>query len=184
MPTHLLTFMQLYSPEYVPCLCQVGARNTKTNLLDLASNLVLTNTGQSLGTCARPSQNGATFANCYFTSSGPGIGPHNSFSQVLDTLSYGSSLHYVYRSHHLSGQDNFNDSFNLYNITYEYGFPLNLDYKVFQYNANFNNHRFALESPRGVEKYFAMEVEKEAMAGPFDIKLFTKTHFFTSYGQK
>ena len=59
----------------------------------------------------------------------------------------------------------------------EYGFPLNLDYKVFQYNANINNHRSALENPRGVEKYFAMEVEKEAMAGPFDIKPFTKTHF-------
>ena len=36
----------LYSPEYVPSLCQVGARSSDTNLLDLASNLVFTNTGQ------------------------------------------------------------------------------------------------------------------------------------------
>ena len=68
----------LYSPEYVPSLCQVGARSINTNLLDLASNLVFTNTGQSLGTCARRSQNSGTFENCYFIGSGPGIGPHNS----------------------------------------------------------------------------------------------------------
>ena len=109
----------LYSSEYVPSLCQVGARSINTNLLDLASNLVFTNTGQSLGTCAQRSQNSCTFENCYFIGSGPGIGPHNSFSQVLDTLSYGSSLHYVCRWYQISGQDNFNDSFILYDTTYD-----------------------------------------------------------------
>ena len=59
----------------------------------------------------------------------------------------------------------------------EYGFSLNLDYTLFQYSDNIDNHKSALDIPKGVEKYFATEVKKEAMAGPFDIKPFTKTHF-------
>ena len=59
----------------------------------------------------------------------------------------------------------------------KYGFPLNLDYKLFQYNDDIDNHKSTLENPKGVDKYFATEVEKEAMAGLFDIKPFTKTHF-------
>ena len=73
----------------------------------------------SFSTCARQSQNSGIFGNCYFTGSGPGNGSHNSFSQVFDTLSYGSSLHYIYRSYYLSGQDSFNDSFILYDTTYD-----------------------------------------------------------------
>ena len=59
----------------------------------------------------------------------------------------------------------------------EYGFPLNLDYKLFQYNETVDNHKSALQNPNGVAKYFATEVQKEAMAGPFDSKPFTNTHF-------
>ena len=59
----------------------------------------------------------------------------------------------------------------------EYGFPLNLDYNLFQYKEIVDNHKSALQNPNGVVKYFATEVQKEAMAGLFDIKPFTKTHF-------
>ena len=48
-----------------------------------------------------------------------------------------------------------------------------MDYKLFQYNGDIDNYTSALENLKGVEKYFATEVEKEAM----DIKPFTKTHF-------
>ena len=59
----------------------------------------------------------------------------------------------------------------------EYGFPLNLDYNLFQYNEMVDNHKSALQNSDGVVKYFATEVQKEAMTGPFDVKPFTKTHF-------
>ena len=51
----------------------------------------------------------------------------------------------------------------------EYGFPLKLDFNLFQYNETVDNHKSALQN--------LTEVQKEAMAGPFDIQPFTKTHF-------
>ena len=39
--------------EYMQNLCQVGARNVNSSLLDLASNLDFTNIGKNVGTCDR-----------------------------------------------------------------------------------------------------------------------------------
>ena len=282
----------LYSPEYVLSLCQVSAGNIDTNLLDLATNLGCTNIGQEVGTCKRQSDLSLWLEGYDLYCSGPGIGPHNSVSQVLNTLSHGSASEYMYDSVFSFSYFSFNNSFPLYDTNYdiiydnssaldvsphcfletdalfeeggnmavvwpasrefgfipnnilkfvpaaqsnvipftnsiawvneihtkvakhekpnylgaqirvssglntgswkhilknydlkilgqylEYGFPLNLDYNLFQYNETVDNHKSALQNPNGVVKYFATEVQKEAMAGPFDIKPFTK-HIF------
>ena len=283
----------LYSPEYVLSLCQVSAGTIDTNLLDLASNLGRANIGQEVGTCKRQSDLSLLLEGYDLYCSGPGIGPHNSVSQVLNTLSHGSGLEYMYYSALSFSYFSSNNSFPLYDTNYdivydnssaldvsprciletdallegggrdmamvwpasrefgfipnnipkfipaaqpnvipfsnsiawvneihtevakhekpnylgaqirvpsglnienwkyilknydlkilgqylEYGFPLNLDYNLFQYNEIVDNHKSALQNPNGVVKYFATEVQKEAMAGPFDVKPFTKTHF-------
>ena len=77
-------------------LCQVSARTIDTNLLDLASNLEHTNIGQEVGTCKRQSDLSLLLEGYDLDCSGPGIGPHNSVSQVLNILSHGSGSEYMF----------------------------------------------------------------------------------------
>ena len=58
----------------------------------------------------------------------------------------------------------------------EFGFPLSLDYDVFQYNDQVNNHSSALNFPTQVEQYLQTEKQFKAMAGPFDVLPFDKLH--------
>ena len=94
-------------------LCQVSAGTIDTNLLDLASNLGHTNIGQEVGTCKRQSDLSFLLEGYDLYCSGPGIGPHNSVSQVLNTLSHGSGLEYMYSALSLSYFSS-NNSFSLY----------------------------------------------------------------------
>ena len=104
----------LYSPEYVLSLCQVSAGTVDTNLLDLALNLGCTNIGQEVGTCERQYDLSLLFEGYDFYCSGPGIGPHKSLSQVLNTLSHGSGLEYMYYSAFSFSHFSSNSSFPLY----------------------------------------------------------------------
>ena len=58
----------------------------------------------------------------------------------------------------------------------QFGFPLNVDYDVFQFNVKVDNHASALQRPDGVDKYFKTEVEKQAMVGPLEEVPFEKLH--------
>ena len=58
----------------------------------------------------------------------------------------------------------------------QFGFPLNVDYDIFQFNMETENHASALQRPDGVSKYFNTEVEKEAMVGPIEELPFEKLH--------
>ena len=58
----------------------------------------------------------------------------------------------------------------------QFGFPLNVDYDVFQFNEEVENHASALQRPEGVDKYFNVEVEKQAMVGPIEEIPFKKLH--------
>ena len=58
----------------------------------------------------------------------------------------------------------------------QFGFPLNLDYDVFQFKEEIKNHASALQRPEGVDKYFNVEVEKQAMVGPIEEIPFKKLH--------
>ena len=51
----------------------------------------------------------------------------------------------------------------------EFGFPLNIYYKIFCFNAEVKNHESALRSVAGVDKYFIEEVALGAMVGQFTI---------------
>ena len=59
----------------------------------------------------------------------------------------------------------------------EFGFPLNIDYKIFRFNTAVKNHESALRNISGVDKYFAEEVALGAMVGPLDKSPFIKTHY-------
>ena len=59
----------------------------------------------------------------------------------------------------------------------EFGFPLNIDYKIFCFNTVVRNHESALRSIAGDDKYFAEEVALGAMVGPLDKSPFIKTHY-------
>ena len=59
----------------------------------------------------------------------------------------------------------------------EFGFPLNIDYKLFRFNTEIKNHESALRSVAGVDKYFMEEVSLGAMVGPLDTSPFVKTHY-------
>ena len=107
----------LYSPEYVLDLCQVSARTIDTNLLDLASNLGCTNIGQKVGTCKRQSDLWLEGYGLYC--SGPGIGPHNSVSQVLNIVSHGSGSEFMYNSASSSSYFSFNNNCPLYDTKYD-----------------------------------------------------------------
>ena len=111
----------LYSPEYVLSLCQVSAGTVNTNLLDLASKLVCTNIGQGIGTCEQQFQASRSFESYEFNCSGPGIGPHNSCSQVLIVkyCSYDSGLEHMHYSCCSASYFSFNHSFILYDKHYD-----------------------------------------------------------------
>ena len=109
----------LYSPEYVLSLCQVSAGTIDTNLVDLASNLGRTNIGQEVGTCKRQSDLSLLLEAYSLYCSGPGIGSHNSVSQVLNTLSHGSGLEYMYYSALSFSYFSSNNSFPLYDTNYD-----------------------------------------------------------------
>ena len=49
----------------------------------------------------------------------------------------------------------------------QFGFPVSIDFKIFQCNTNVVNHSSALQKKQGVDKYFTTEVNKKAMLGPF-----------------
>ena len=59
----------------------------------------------------------------------------------------------------------------------QFGFPIDIDSKNFQYNTHIVNHKSALQRKYGVCKYFATEVNKKAMLGPFEEKPFEKIHY-------
>ena len=59
----------------------------------------------------------------------------------------------------------------------EFGFPLNIDYELFQFNKNVTNHPLARRAIVGVDEYFAAEVGYGAMVGPLAIQPFEKMHF-------
>ena len=58
----------------------------------------------------------------------------------------------------------------------KYGFPLEIDYEIFQYNEQCDNHPSAIQRPQGVMKYFKTEVDKKAMIGPLNESPFPKLH--------
>ena len=58
----------------------------------------------------------------------------------------------------------------------EFGFPLSLDYDVFQYNNQIENHASALNFPTHVSEYLQTEKQFKAIAGPFDELPFDKLH--------
>ena len=49
----------------------------------------------------------------------------------------------------------------------EFGFPLGVDYSLFEFKIFDKNHLSTLQKPEGVNKYFKVEVEKHAIFGPF-----------------
>ena len=56
----------------------------------------------------------------------------------------------------------------------QFGFSLNVDYDIFQFNMETENHASALQRPDGVNKYFNTEIEKQAMVGPIEELPFEK----------
>ena len=60
-----------------------------------------------------------------------------------------------------------------------FGFSIKVDLQIFKYNTEAVNHKSALQGNQGVNKYFATEVSKGAMAGLF--KLIT---LFATNGQR
>ena len=60
----------------------------------------------------------------------------------------------------------------------EFGFPLGVDYSLFQFKKFDKNHLSAIQKPEGVNKYFKVEVEKQAMFGPFKEPPFKEIHYF------
>ena len=58
----------------------------------------------------------------------------------------------------------------------EFGFPLSLDYDMFQYNNQIENHASALKFPTHVSEYLQTEKQFKAIAGPFDEPPFDKLH--------
>ena len=59
----------------------------------------------------------------------------------------------------------------------EFGFPLGVDYSIFNFKNFDKNHLSAIQRPEGVAKYFEIEVEKQAMFGPFDKPPFKNIHY-------
>ena len=59
----------------------------------------------------------------------------------------------------------------------EFGFPLGVDYSLFQCKKFDKNHLSAIQKPEGVNKYFNVEVEKQAMFGPFKDPPFKEIHY-------
>ena len=54
----------------------------------------------------------------------------------------------------------------------QFGFPINIDFRIFEYNMETVNHKSALQRNQGVDKYFTTKVNKGAMVGPFEHKPF------------
>ena len=48
----------------------------------------------------------------------------------------------------------------------QFGFPINVDFKIFQYNTEIINHTSVLQRKQGVDKYFTTEVSKKSHARP------------------
>ena len=59
----------------------------------------------------------------------------------------------------------------------EFGFPLGVDYQIFQFSSFTKNHASALLRPQGVDKYFKVEKEKNLIYGPFKNSPFNQTHY-------
>ena len=59
----------------------------------------------------------------------------------------------------------------------QFGFPLSVDYSLFQFKPFTKNHLSAAKNPLGVMKYFNTEVSKKNMYGPFEVQPFTNMHF-------
>ena len=59
----------------------------------------------------------------------------------------------------------------------QFGFPLGVDYSLFEFKSFTKNHSSAVKNPMAVEKYFNTEVSKKAMFGPYYLKPFEKMHF-------
>ena len=58
----------------------------------------------------------------------------------------------------------------------EFGFPLSLDYDVFQYNNQVVNHSSATNFPSHVDTYLQTEQSFKAIAGPFERSPFSRLH--------
>ena len=59
----------------------------------------------------------------------------------------------------------------------QFGFPLGVDYSLFEFKSFTKNHSSAVKNPMAVEKYFNTEVSKKAMFGPYHLNPFEKMHF-------
>ena len=59
----------------------------------------------------------------------------------------------------------------------EFGFPLGVDYSLFEFKRFDKNHLSAVQRPEGVNKYFKVEVEKQAIFGPFQEPPFKQMHY-------
>ena len=59
----------------------------------------------------------------------------------------------------------------------QFGFPINVDFNIFQCNTQVVNHSSAWQRKQGVHKYFTTEVSKKAMLGPFENFPFDKVHY-------
>ena len=64
----------------------------------------------------------------------------------------------------------------------QFGFPINVDSEIFEYNIDVVNHKSALQRKEGVAKYFTTEVNKKAIMGPFEHKPFSTYALFTFNG--
>ena len=49
----------------------------------------------------------------------------------------------------------------------EFRFPLSLDYEIFKYSTQVENHSSALAFPQAVEDYLSTEKQLNAIVGPF-----------------
>ena len=58
----------------------------------------------------------------------------------------------------------------------EFGFPLNIDYNLFQFNENVTKHPSARHTTVRVDEYFSAEVGYGAMVGPLATQPFEKIH--------
>ena len=58
----------------------------------------------------------------------------------------------------------------------EFGFPLSLDYDMFQYSEQVENHSSALNFPTHVDHYLETEKQFKAITVPFDKNPFDKLH--------
>ena len=58
----------------------------------------------------------------------------------------------------------------------QFGFPVGLDYKNFNYNQQVDNHVSANKFPEAVDAYIATELKHKALVGPFQKDPFAQMH--------